>query len=1022
MKIAIGTDHGGKPLAQPLIEAIRAAGHEPIVVGTELEGPADDYPLIAKAVADTLDAGRAQRGVLLCGSGAGVTVAANKLPGVRAALAHDTYTAHQMVEHDLCNVLTLGARVIGPELAVEIVTAFVNASFSGEERHRRRVGQILDLERQRRMNPLTRLYQAGQSIWLDNIRRAMLDSGTLARYIADLSLTGLTSNPTIFERAMAGSTDYDDAILKRLNDGLSTEQLFFEIALEDITAAADLFRPVFDVSGGVDGFVSLEVSPTLANDTEGTISEAKRLHAEAGRPNLLIKVPGTVEGLGAIEELIFAGIPVNVTLLFSREHYLAAADAYMKGIERRIKAGLDPNVPSVASLFISRWDAGTASKLPDNLRNRLGIAIAQRTFTAYQDVLASKRWQRLAAAGAQPQRLLWASTSAKDPALPDTYYISALAAKETINTMPEATLLAFAHHGQVGQVMSTDGAAAEAVIQGVTRAGIDVNAFADGLQIKGRDSFRASFDHLLQSIEAKVAVLREARGMEKERLSDLASPADAAVADLAQQQAPARIWSIDHTLWQKGPTEVANRLGWLVSPHEMEEQVDDLQSFTTEAVADGFTHVLWCGMGGSSLFPQVLRQAFQVGKGGLDLRVLDTSDPGTVHRLAEELPLGNTLFVAASKSGGTIETRSHLAYFWERVRNPKQFAVVTDAGTPLDELAAREGFRPVYPTNPDNGGRYSALSHFGMLPGALLAVDIVELLRRAAYMAAATAPSVRASANPALRLGAVLAEAAKAGRDKCTLFMPPEVANFGMWLEQLIAESTGKSGVGILPVAGEDLGAPEVYSNDRIFVTLGETAGLDALAAAGHPVVQLDYVDRFSIGAEVFRWEFAIAVAGAVLGINPFDQPNVEAAKKAASRVLKEGLPEIPTEAVGSILGQVKAGDYIAIQAYVDTESPSIEGLQRARMALRDKYRVATTLGLGPRYLHSNGQLHKGGPVSGVFLQIVGDDPEDIPIPGSPYGFSMLKQAQAAGDYLALRERGRRVARVSIEKVLDLGR
>ncbi len=873
------------------------------------------------------------------------------------------------------------------------------------------------------MNPLKQLHDVGQSIWLDNIRRELLDSGTLARYIADLSVTGLTSNPTIFEHAIAGSNDYDEAIRSRLDKNLSTEALFFEVALEDITAAADLFRPVYDATNGQDGFVSLEVSPTLADDAEGTIAQAKELHAAAARPNVLIKVPGTNAGATAIEELIAGGVPINVTLLFSREHYVAAAEAYVRGLERRAKDNQPLDVPSVASLFISRWDVASSPKLPDNLKDSLGIAIGKRSYKAYRDLLASDRWRKLAEAGASPQRLLWASTGTKDPALPDTYYVTGLAAPDTVNTMPEATLLAFGKHGEISGTLPDDGGDAETTIAAIEDAGVNVGELAAELQVKGRDSFIDSFTKLLTSIDTKVGALREASAREKETIGALGDVVDAAAADLAGKKANERIWSLDYTLWGDEPTEIANRIGWLVSPQEMEEQAGDLEAFVKQARDDGFTHAMWSGMGGSSLFPQVLQEAFGIGENGLDLRVLDTSDPGTVDRFARELPLDKTLFLFASKSGGTLETRSHLDFFWERVGKPEQFVAVTDPGTALDTLGTERGFRRVFRANPNIGGRYSALTHFGMVPAAVLGLDIRALLRRAGYMVGAVAASVPAADNPALRFGALLGALSKNGHDKCTLIMPDEISSFSAWLEQLIAESTGKHGVGILPVAGEDLGAPDVYGNDRVFVSLGKTPqAAAALAAAGQPLVELNYVDRFSIGSEVVRWEYAIAMAGIVLGINPFDQPNVEAAKAAAAKVLAEGMPDIPVEPVESILSQVKPGDYIAIQAYIDTESPDIPGLQKARMKLRDRFKVATTLGIGPRYLHSTGQLHKGGARTGVFLQIAGDDPVDVAIPGKPFSFSQLKHAQAAGDYQALKDEGLRVARVSLDEVLALGK
>ena len=360
------------------------------------------------------------------------------------------------------------------------------------------------------MNATRRLHDLGQSLWLDNITRGLLTSGTLARYIDDCAVTGLTSNPTIFEQAIGHSDFYDEAILRKSGEGKSGEDLFFELALEDLTRAADLFRPAHDASGGVDGWASLEVSPLLAHDTAHTIEEAGQLHARAARPNLFIKIPGTPEGIPAIEESIFAGVPINVTLLFSRAQYVAAAEAYLRGIERRIAAGRDPKVGSVASLFVSRWDVAVKDRIPAALRNRLGIAVAMQTYQAYRELLASKRWQQLAAAGARPQRLLWASTGTKDPAAPDTLYIEALAAPDTINTIPEKTLLAYADHGQLRQALPFDGGDAAAVLADCRSAGIDDDALAARLQREGADAFIKSWHQLLEGIAAKTAQLARA--------------------------------------------------------------------------------------------------------------------------------------------------------------------------------------------------------------------------------------------------------------------------------------------------------------------------------------------------------------------------------------------------------------------------------------------------------------------------------------------------------------------------------
>jgi transaldolase len=360
------------------------------------------------------------------------------------------------------------------------------------------------------MNATRKLHDIGQSLWLDNITRDLLESGTLERYIGDLDVTGLTSNPTIFNNAIKNSSDYDPAIRSKLKSGRSGEALFFELALDDVTRAADLFRPVFDRTCGVDGYVSLEVSPLLAHDTKTTLAVAKELHARAARPNLFIKIPGTKEGLPAIEEAIFAGVPINVTLLFSREHYVAAAEAYLRGIERRIAAGLDPDVGSVASVFISRWDAAVAGKTPAALTNRLGIAIAQRTYKAYCDLVASARYRRVMNAGGRPQRLLMASTGTKDPKASDTLYVKALAAPFTVNTMPEATLLAFADHGEVGAATPADGGDCEAVLAYFAKAGVDIDALATRLQNEGAESFVKSWNELMGVIAAKSALLAKA--------------------------------------------------------------------------------------------------------------------------------------------------------------------------------------------------------------------------------------------------------------------------------------------------------------------------------------------------------------------------------------------------------------------------------------------------------------------------------------------------------------------------------
>ncbi|HYI61414.1 MAG TPA: hypothetical protein VEW93_06370 [Acidimicrobiales bacterium] len=506
-----------------------------------------------------------------------------------------------------------------------------------------------------------------------------------------------------------------------------------------------------------------------------------------------------------------------------------------------------------------------------------------------------------------------------------------------------------------------------------------------------------------------------------DELGPIGDTVAAALDDLAARGAVGRLWSGDHTLWQDDPTEVADRLGWLEVAGAMASQAERLQVFGDAVAAEGFRHVVVMGMGGSSLFPEVLARSFPPQPGRPALRVLDTTDPAAVQRVFHECPAPEALFVASSKSGTTIETRSHLASVLEHTGDPSHVVVVTDPDTPLAEEATARRFRALFENPPDIGGRYSALSYFGLVPAAAAGVDWEGLLASAA----AVAPALRSpdpAENPGLRLAAALAGAVRAGRDKVTLVVDGEIDTIGLWLEQLLAESTGKHGTGVVPIAGERLGPPEVYGDDRLFVGIGEHHGLAPLAAAGHPVVELPSEGPAGLGALVLVWEVATALCGAALGINPFDQPNVAEAKEATARVLDQGPSVVEAEPLAGLLDRVGPGDYVAIQAYVDPESGVVDVLEDARTAIRDRYRVATTVGLGPRFLHSTGQLHKGGPPSGVFLQVVGDDPVDVAIPGRPFGFSALKHAQAEGDLLTLRAHGLRAARVTLDDLVEVTR
>ena len=920
------------------------------------------------------------------------------------------------------------------------------------------------------MSKLKELTRVGQSIWYDYIRRAVITSGELQELI-DRGLRGVTSNPSIFEKAIAGSADYD-ADLKELSaENRSLKELYEALALKDIALTADLMRPVYDATDARDGFVSLEVSPELAKDTEGTITEAKRLFETLGRPNVMIKVPATPEGLPAITELIAAGINVNVTLIFSVENYRQVAEAFLRGMESLANTGptVAGGVPvekigSVASFFVSRVDTAVDAELDrignDTLKGKIAIANAKIAYAEFRRIFSGERWQQLADRGARVQRPLWASTGVKNPLYPDTLYVDQLIGPDTVNTVPPATLNRFLEHGVVAETLTAGLAEAQAQLQALSDLGIDLQQITQKLQDDGVAAFAKAFQSLMNSIAEKRDHLRTGEKRFSAELGSYHSAVDKALEELRDEHIMSRLWAHDYTVWKDDPTEISNRLGWLHSPELMIEALDSLSAFVDEVRRQGYTHALLMGMGGSSLAPEVFRHTFGVLPGFLDLAVLDSTDPGAVAEHLAQLDPAKTLYIVATKSGGTVETMSFMKTFYNRTMETvgaanagEHFIAITDPGSGLEELAKKLNFRKTFLNDPDIGGRYSALSYFGLVPAALVGVDLAKLLDRAATMACncegCNCPV--AGDNSGAWLGAIMAVLAKAGRDKLTLVSSPAIAAFGAWAEQLIAESTGKEGKGILPVDGEALLEPDAYAEDRLFVHLqleGDDrydAALQKLAAAGHPVVHLRLEDLYDLGGEFFRWEVATAVAGSILNINPFDQPNVESAKVLAKKMVAEyretgKLPELtPTMQTADInayadftagdiptllrkfLSQLKAEPprgYVALQAYLKPDTETDVALQALRTAIQRTYRVATTVGYGPRFLHSTGQLHKGDAGKGLFIQFTADNAQDLPIPDNPGSdrssitFGVLKAAQALGDRQALLDGGRQVLRL----------
>jgi transaldolase/glucose-6-phosphate isomerase len=925
-------------------------------------------------------------------------------------------------------------------------------------------------------NPLVALVDHGQSVWYDYIRRTLITSGELQRLIDEDGLRGITSNPTIFEKAISGSSDYADQ-LEELRGGSERDPkaLFEALEIRDIQDAADLLRPVWDETRGRDGYVSLEVSPMLAHDTDATVAEGRRLFETLARDNVMVKVPATPAGIPAIRALVAAGVNVNVTLLFAREVYEQVASAFVAGLEDLAAAGGDvARVASVASVFVSRIDAVIDAQLAEHaelarsaeeralaqtIAGKVAIANAKLAYQRYKQIFTGERWAALAAGGARSQRLLWASVGTKDPAYSEVLYVEELIGPETVSTIPPATFAAFRDHGRVRPSLEDDLEDTHETLATLERLGISLNEATDEVLADGVRRFIDDFNSLLGAITAatEAGPRRGPAGHSAALPAQLSADVEQTLEDWQQSGKARQLWDRDATLWT-GADE-SHWLGWLGIADGQLAHFDQLERIARDVRDAGFEHALLLGMGGSSLCPEMLALTFGRRQGFPELRVLDSTDPAQIRHAEQSIELAKTLVIVSSKSGSTLEPNIFEEYFFERASDAlgreeaaRRFVAITDPGSRLEAIARATGFRHLAHGVPSIGGRYSALSNFGMVPAAIMGLDVHAFLDRAHGMAHACASCVPASENPGVVLGATIGASVARGRDKLTLIASPAIHDLGAWLEQLLAESTGKQGRGIIPVDREPLGPPEVYGQDRLFVyaRLGETpdaeqdAAVAALERAGQPVVRIDLADRYDLGGEIFRWEFATAVAGALIGINPFDQPDVEASKVATRNLTAdyEQRGELPAETpiasddglalyadernaaalgdgsleamVSRHLGRLGDGDYFALLAYIEMTPEHEHALEHIRRAVRDRTRAATVAGFGPRFLHSTGQAYKGGPASGVFLQITADDQDDLPIPGHRFSFGVVKAAQARGDLEVLVQRGRRALRVHL--------
>ena len=935
------------------------------------------------------------------------------------------------------------------------------------------------------MNLVKELENHGQSVWLDFLARGFVVKGELKKLIDIDGVKGVTSNPSIFEKAIGSSDEYDGSIDSALKKGdRPVADLFEHLAVEDIQHAADVLRPVYDRLNGHDGFVSLEVSPYLAMDTRGTIAEARRLWKDVHRRNLMVKVPATAEGLPAIEQLTGEGLSINITLLFSQKVYIEVAQAYLAGLEKYVADGGDPShVASVASFFVSRIDTAVDKQLDEKiarandpnekerlaaLKGKVAIANAKLAYQEYKRLFSGARWEKLEAKGARPQRLLWASTGTKNKDYSDVLYVDELIGPNTINTMPPATLEAFRDHGKLRDSLEEDIEEAQHVLAELERSGISLDAVTAELIKDGVRLFADSADKLYGAVAQKRATVLGGK-IDAQKLALPNSIGKAVEKKTEEWRASAkirRLWQKDKSVWTN---DDENRwLGWLNSAAEAD--IADYEDYAERVKGQKFTDAVVLGMGGSSLGPEVLAETFPKKSGFPKLHVLDSTDPAQVRAMEKSVDLSKTLFIVSSKSGNTTEPNVMKDYFFARVSETigaakagHRFIAVTDPGSSLEKAASKQGFARVFHGDPTIGGRYSVLSPFGLVPAVTAGIDVRALIQHTLAMMRSCGADVPPHENPGVQLGLAMGLAGLEGRDKVTILSSKKIADFGAWAEQLIAESTGKEGKGLIPIDGEGIGDVALYRDDRLFIDLRTESESDAahdeklaaLEKAGHPVVRIVLKSIDHIGQEFFRFEMATAVAGAVLGINPFNQPDVEAAKvktreltavfekngalpaeepamssaqvdlytdeKNAAALRKAGADGDLASWLKAHLSRTHAHDYVALLAYVQRNGAHIDALQAMRLAVRDKRHVATCAEFGPRFLHSTGQAYKGGPDSGVFLQITSDDAKDLPVPGQKASFGVIKAAQARGDFDVLTERGRRALRVHLKGDLKAG-
>lgn len=930
-------------------------------------------------------------------------------------------------------------------------------------------------------SPLWEMRGRGQGVWLQGGRRLLVEGGGLDELMRTKAVSGLDCDLTTLAGAVSRGAEYADPLLRiaAQSGGLEAAEA---LLADEARIAAEVLLPLYRESDGRDGLVSVDAAAARVDDAESMSRAARRMAQAAEMPNVVLKLPPTDSGFAVFEALIAEGLGVHMGPLFSLASVERATGAFLRGARARVGDGSLRWPTTVISFGLAPLDIAIDELLRDTVRGagRRDMSAAEsllgNTATAMARVACRRQRELVAAqAGAVdsdlgPILLAWTDLSTGDARQPRRRYAESLIGPGTAVVVSFGLLGNLARRGVVEATLVQRVDEAEEMLVELEDLGIDAAATGSALEAWAIRRRISGYEELSNAI----AVATRALVADRDGASSVAStgtPWSASrpeigaelvcLDDLTERDAVARMWDKDASLW--GPDDemrelIGNRMGWLDAAADTDSTGNEpLRRFAAQLQEADIEHVLLLGMGGSSLCAEVCRRVF----GSDRVRVLDSTVPAHIRAVTESVDPARTSVLVSSKSGTTTEVRALLDYFYAlaapMLENPgERFAAITDPGTPLEQVAHERGFERLWLAPADVGGRFSALTVFGTLPMTIMGIEAPEVLASARRMATSCAREVSAAANPAARLASAIHQALIVGRDKLTFLMSPTLKAFGAWAEQLIAESTGKQGKGVIPIIAEPPGEVGEYGADRLFVSMrlaeeDDTESLhdvDALEAAGHPVVRIVLGDRHDIGGEFFRWEAAVALLGALMGINPFDQPDVQASKDRTMAILAaaergEQLPERPPVAAGSgwtifadlegdpelasrlrgadmsswleaHLGRASPPQYLGIQAFVSPQRATHRALQRLRVLLRRRRGLASTLGWGPGFLHSTGQLHKGGPDTGLFLQITADDDEDIDVPGAGYSFGELARAQSLGDLAALQERGRRVVRIHL--------